>query len=56
MEYSESIEPITIDSSEVQPLKEYLLHKKGYLIAKRLIDIGGSIFGVILTIPFIFAM
>lgn len=28
MEYSESIEPITIDSSEVQPLKEYLLHKK----------------------------
>lgn len=54
MEYTESIEPITIDSSEVQPLKEYLLHKKGYLIAKRLIDIVGSIFGVILTIPFIF--
>lgn len=54
MEYSESIEPITIDSPEVQPLKEYLLHKKGYLIVKRLIDIVGSIFGVILTIPFIF--
>lgn len=54
MEYTESIEPITIDSSEVQPLKEYLLHKKGYLIVKRLIDIVGSIFGVILTIPFIF--
>ena len=54
MEYTESIEHITIDSSEVQPLKEYLLHKKGYLIVKRLIDIVGSIFGVILTIPFIF--
>ncbi|CAI3258753.1 sugar transferase [Enterococcus cecorum] len=54
MEYSESIEPITIDSSEVQPLKEYLLHKKGYLVAKRLIDIIGSIVGVVLTIPFIF--
>ena len=54
MEYTESIEPITIDSSEVQPLKEYLLHKKGYLVAKRLIDIIGSIVGVILTIPFIF--
>lgn len=54
MEYTESIEPITIDSLEVQPLKEYLLHKKGYLIVKRLIDIVGSIFGVILTIPFIF--
>lgn len=54
MEYTESIEPITIDSSEVQPLKEYLLHKKGYLIVKRLIDIVGSIFGIILTIPFIF--
>ena len=54
MEYSESIETITIDSSEVQPLKEYLLHKKGYLIVKRLIDIIGSIVGVVLTIPFIF--
>lgn len=56
MEYSESIEPITIDSSEVQPLKEYLLHKKGYLVAKRLIDIIGSIVGVVLTIPFIFVV
>lgn len=56
MEYTESIEPIIIDSSEVQPLKEYLLHKKGYLIVKRLIDIVGSIFGVILTIPFIFVV
>lgn len=56
MEYTESIEPITIDSSEVQPLKEYLLHKKGYLIVKRIIDIVGSIFGVILTIPFIFVV
>ncbi|CAI3478821.1 sugar transferase [Enterococcus cecorum] len=54
MEYSESIEPITIDSSEVQPLKEYLLHKKGYLVAKRLIDVIGSIVGIVLTIPFIF--
>lgn len=54
MEYTESIEPITIDRSEVQPLKEYLLHKKGYLVAKRLIDIIGSIVGVVLTIPFIF--
>ena len=53
MEYTESIEPITIDSPEVQPLKEYLLHKKGYLVAKRLIDIIGSIVGVVLTIPFI---
>ena len=53
MEYTESIEPITIDSSEVQPLKEYLLHKKGYLVAKRLIDVIGSIVGVVLTIPFI---
>ncbi len=56
MEYTESIEPITIDSSEVQPLKEYLLHKKGYLVAKRLIDIIGSIVGVVLTIPFIFVV
>ena len=54
MEYTASIEPITIDSPEVQPLKEYLLHKKGYLVAKRLIDIIGSIVGVVLTIPFIF--
>ncbi|WP_300267143.1 sugar transferase [uncultured Enterococcus sp.] len=54
MEYTESIEPITIDSSEVQPLKEYLLHKKGYLVVKRLIDVIGSIVGVVLTIPFIF--
>lgn len=54
MEYTESIEPITIDSSEVQPLKEYLLHKKGYLVEKRLIDVIGSIVGVVLTIPFIF--
>lgn len=54
MEYTESIEPITIDSPEVQPLKEYLLHKKGYLVVKRLIDIIGSIVGVVLTIPFIF--
>lgn len=56
MEYTESIEPITIDSSEVQPLKEYLLHKKGYLVAMRLIDIIGSIVGVVLTIPFIFVV
>ncbi|GAB6384107.1 sugar transferase [Enterococcus cecorum] len=56
MEYTESIEPIIIDSSEVQPLKEYLLHKKGYLVAKRLIDIIGSIVGVVLTIPFIFVV
>lgn len=56
MEYTESIEPITIDSPEVQPLKEYLLHKKGYLVAKRLIDIIGSIVGVALTIPFIFVV
>ena len=48
MEYTESIEPITIDSPEVQPLKEYLLHKKGYLVVKRLIDIIGSIVGCIL--------
>lgn len=54
MEYTESVDTITIDSPEVQPLKEYLLHKKGYLVAKRLIDIIGSIVGVILTIPFIF--
>ena len=54
MEYTESVDSIAIDSPEVQPLKEYLLHKKGYLIVKRLIDIVGSIFGVILTIPFIF--
>ena len=56
MEYTESIETITIDSLEVQPLKEYLLHKKGYLVAKRLIDIIGSIVGVVLTIPFIFVV
>lgn len=54
MEYTESVDTITIDSQEVQPLKEYLLHKKGYLVAKRLIDIIGSIVGVVLTIPFIF--
>lgn len=56
MEYTESVDTITIDSSEVQPLKEYLLHKKGYLVAKRLIDIIGSIVGVVLTIPFIFVV
>ena len=54
MEYTESVDTITIDSPEVQPLKEYLLHKKGYLVVKRLIDIIGSIVGVVLTIPFIF--
>ncbi|MCJ0606663.1 sugar transferase [Enterococcus cecorum] len=54
MEYTESVDTITIDSPEVQPLKEYLLHKKGYLVAKRLIDIIGSIVGVVLTIPFVF--
>ena len=54
MEYTESVDSITIDSPEVQPLKEYLSHKKGYLVAKRLIDIIGSIVGVVLTIPFIF--
>lgn len=56
MEYSESVEPIIIDSSEVQPLKEHLAHKKGYLVVKRLIDIVGSIIGVVLTIPFIFVV
>lgn len=56
MEYSESIEPITIDSPEVQPLKEHLARKKGYLVVKRLIDIVGSIVGVVLTIPFIFVV
>ena len=56
MEYSESVEPIIIDSSEVQPLKEHLAHKKGYLVVKRLIDIVGSIVGVVLTIPFIFVV
>ena len=54
MEYTESVDTITIDGPEVQPLKEYLLHKKGYLVEKRLIDIIGSIVGVVLTIPFIF--
>lgn len=54
MEYTESVDTITIDSPEVQPLKEYLLHKKGYLIVKRIIDIIGAIVGIILTIPFIF--
>ncbi len=56
MEYTESIDFITIDSSEVQPLKEYLTHKKGYLVTKRLIDIVGSVIGVVLTIPFIFVV
>ena len=54
MEYTESVDSITIDSPEVQPLKEHLVHKKGYLVVKRLIDIVGSIVGVVLTIPFIF--
>lgn len=56
MEYTESVDSITINSSEVQLLKEYLSHKKGYLIVKRLIDIVGSIIGVVLTIPFIFVV
>ncbi|RBR37180.1 hypothetical protein EB31_00836 [Enterococcus cecorum] len=54
MEYTESVDSITIDSPEVQPLKEHLARKKGYLVVKRLIDIVGSIVGVVLTIPFIF--
>lgn len=56
MEYTESIDSVTIDSSEVQPLKEHLAHKKGYLVVKRLIDIVGSIVGVVITIPFIFVI
>lgn len=56
MEYTESVDAITIDSPEVQPLKEHLVHKKGYLVVKRLIDIVGSIVGVVLTIPFIFVV
>lgn len=56
MEYTESVDAITIDSPEVQPLKEHLAHKKGYLVVKRLIDLVGSIVGVVLTIPFIFVV
>ncbi|OUQ09935.1 hypothetical protein B5E88_07865 [Enterococcus cecorum] len=56
MEYTESVDAITIDSPEVQPLKEHLARKKGYLVVKRLIDIVGSIVGVVLTIPFIFVI
>ena len=56
MEYTESVDSITIDSPEVQPLKEHLAHKKGYLVVKRLIDLVGSIVGVVLTIPFIFVV
>lgn len=56
MEYTESVDAITIDSPEVQPLKERLARKKGYLVVKRLIDILGSIVGVVLTIPFIFVV
>ncbi|WP_204210234.1 sugar transferase [Enterococcus cecorum] len=56
MEYTESVDSITIDSPEVQPLKEHLARKKGYLVVKRLIDIVGSIVGVVLTIPFIFVV
>ena len=56
MEYTESVDSITIDSPEVQPLKEHLAQKKGYLVVKRLIDIVGSIVGVVLTIPFIFVV
>lgn len=56
MEYTESVDSITINSSEVQSLKDYLAHKKGYLVVKRLIDIVGSIVGVVLTIPFIFVV
>lgn len=56
MEYTESVDAITIDSPEVQPLKEHLARKKGYLVMKRLIDIVGSIVGVVLTIPFIFVV
>lgn len=56
MEYTESVDSITIDSPEVQPLKEHLAHKKGYLVVKRVIDIFGSIVGVVLTIPFIFVV
>lgn len=56
MEYTESVDAITIDSPEVQPLKEHLARKKGYLVVKRLIDIIGSIVGVVLTIPFIFVV
>ena len=56
MEYTEYVDSITIDSPEVQPLKEHLARKKGYLVVKRLIDIVGSIVGVVLTIPFIFVV
>ena len=56
MEYTESVDSITINSSEVQPLRDHLAHKKGYLVVKRLIDIVGSIVGVVLTIPFIFVV
>ena len=56
MEYTESVDSITIDSPEVQPLKEHLARKKGYLVVKRLIDIVGSIVCVVLTIPFIFVV
>ena len=56
MEYTESVDSITINSPEVQPLKEHLSQKKGYLIVKRVIDIIGSIVGVVLTIPFIFVV
>lgn len=56
LEYTESVDSITIDSPEVQPLKEHLARKKGYLVVKRLIDIVGSIVGVVLTIPFIFVV
>ena len=56
MEYTESVDSITIESPEVQPLKEHLARKKGYLVVKRLIDIVGSIVGVVLTIPFIFVV
>lgn len=56
MEYTQSVDSITIYSPEVQPLKEHLSQKKGYLIVKRVIDIIGSIVGVVLTIPFIFVV
>lgn len=56
MEYMEPVHSITMDSSEVQQVKDYLLHKKGYLGVKRLIDIIGAIVGIILLIPFIFVV
>lgn len=53
MEMTESVEKITINDPELEPLKKHLVHKQNYLAIKRVIDIIGAVVGCILSLPFI---